>query len=857
VEDGLKIAGPRNETGSHLELRVRGTIKVVLTWNLAEEAFLKDDGSRERFRLLRGGAQFAQYIRGLQPRIETSSFFSPDHQSQEEAALAYRAGLLSQYLLDYEFLPTYVVNPDLEPSFVFDDDTASKLERIEFRPPGLREILERHAWSQLSRVWNEWTTKRVRLSRYGILQVVLEKRETGLVGATSFLEPLTRLHSLLGVRSLFTDCVGDPGQPSHNPSIEEELDKIEKQWDLAVPVQWEIVGRILAWLIDTINAPDSEEDLIHFDPSYRTQWRRAKAHGGGTSLPLRARFVTIHLDEVTDSESASNGKPPHLTTHLRKRLASLLEGMALVEYEERVTLSPQSNAMLAAVLRGDLATWQDECCLLSYDTALVTALNPPGLIMKLDLPIRYGQYWLLVARTFEYLNELRLLARFIEYRSSALFEKSMIELSDVKTVRHHGELARRGSALAGLLARLRAASAPHTVTKDGTLLSKVDRLRTLFNIGGSIEHAERNLIAIQRIVTHAESQTNDRGVLTFTLGLAAFTAALMGLALPPYYHYSLGDKRVPRVFAFLADAGRETIVEVWGTLALMMIIAALGSAMISFEKLYRIRKRLSVSFKRVVAKVLRPFLAIREAVREHSRTRARVEMVVPFSTTFEETIELSLVTCEDGQEPLAATCVAVSHCGDRLRVQFMCDGGFDLQVLPDDGSPVWQGEAVFVFLAPGLDRGSRYIEIEVGPTGRHSESVVLNPTGLRSCLALDKKWSGARPKARSTVRADEGGWGAVVEIPLAAIRHNLGMETDSALWMANFYRIRRPKEGRAEFSAWQPTMASPADFHRPSHFGYLSLMERKAADLTKSAGVAPPMPADSAGRGVHPSPRGA
>ena len=43
------------------------------------------------------------------------------------------------------------------------------------------------------------------------------------------------------------------------------------------------------------------------------------------------------------------------------------------------------------------------------------------------------------------------------------------------------------------------------------------------------------------------------------------------------------------------------------------------------------------------------------------------------------------------------------------------------------------------------------------------------------------------------------------------------------IWRANFYRIERPRDGAAEFSAWSPTLTAPADFHQPARFGFLDL----------------------------------
>ena len=43
------------------------------------------------------------------------------------------------------------------------------------------------------------------------------------------------------------------------------------------------------------------------------------------------------------------------------------------------------------------------------------------------------------------------------------------------------------------------------------------------------------------------------------------------------------------------------------------------------------------------------------------------------------------------------------------------------------------------------------------------------------------------------------------------------------LWRANFYRIERPAGSLPEFTAWSPTLVTPADFHKPARFGVLEL----------------------------------
>ena len=57
-----------------------------------------------------------------------------------------------------------------------------------------------------------------------------------------------------------------------------------------------------------------------------------------------------------------------------------------------------------------------------------------------------------------------------------------------------------------------------------------------------------------------------------------------------------------------------------------------------------------------------------------------------------------------------------------------------------------------------------------------------------------------------------------------ALRAALGREKprDGETWRANFFRIDRHPQHGDEYSAWQPTMKDPADFHIAECFGTLT-----------------------------------
>ncbi|HEV7668729.1 MAG TPA: hypothetical protein VGS22_09410 [Thermoanaerobaculia bacterium] len=509
------------------DLDLRGTIRAVLTWNLGKRAFLDSDGSRDRFRLLRGGKEFAAFIRDLQSRVSESDFFEFDPQGQEELELSYRSGLLTQYMIEYELLPTYRVKPGLMPTFTFDDETAQRLERAPVAPPGAREALERAGRRRLENAWSAWPTKRFRLSRYGLLQVILERKITNFQPSTQFLLPLTELFSSMGPHDLSVAA-------KKNGDLEEQFDlrKWETRPAIEIPVQWEIVGRILGWLISVVDS-ESENDHFRFDLNYGTTWREreAKLKDDSRSLPLRSRFFTLHLDGVRPGGEVASEGIDQLDDQIRLALARLLEGSPLVERAQEVRISPQRAESLRRVVERDEATWEGEVCFLSYDTAVIAGLesSTSRMIMKLDCDLPYVAYWPLIARTLEYLNELRLVARFSANESSDRLENMMKDIAATGHINGHSERAQSSGAIASLVARLRNASTPVTISQSDALLSKLERLKEIFGIETALDHAERNLSATQRLISHAESTLNERQILKLTVGLAAFTCSAHGI----------------------------------------------------------------------------------------------------------------------------------------------------------------------------------------------------------------------------------------------------------------------------------------------------------------------------------------
>ncbi|GAB4126462.1 MAG: hypothetical protein Fur005_41090 [Roseiflexaceae bacterium] len=164
-------------------------------------------------------------------------------------------------------------------------------------------------------------------------------------------------------------------------------------------------------------------------------------------------------------------------------------------------------------------------------------------------------------------------------------------------------------------------------------------------------------------------------------------------------------------------------------------------------------------------------------------------------------------------------------CGDStyLYTRFDCQDTDIWGIWTRRDDPIYNEEAIELFIAPGSAIPTSYYEFEVSPTAVIFDAIIENPTSLRRDMTADTAWD--CPGLRVAVDRDDFAqhWTAIICIPWAAISPERPIPR---FWRANFYRIERPRHGQAEFSAWSPTLVSPADFHKPARFGLLELADQ-------------------------------
>ncbi len=169
----------------------------------------------------------------------------------------------------------------------------------------------------------------------------------------------------------------------------------------------------------------------------------------------------------------------------------------------------------------------------------------------------------------------------------------------------------------------------------------------------------------------------------------------------------------------------------------------------------------------------------------------------------------------DGGPPRLPTSIAVYADSACLNVLFHAQDDAIVATYLKHDQPLYQEDVVEVFLSPR--DAKRYYEIEVNPLGTTFDARIDSPDGIRATMKADLSWDCRGLFA--AVRKVPGVIDTIVRIPFASIE--ACVPESGAEWHGNFFRIDRHPTYGDEFSAWQPTLKNPADFHVVAAFGRL------------------------------------
>jgi hypothetical protein len=178
-----------------------------------------------------------------------------------------------------------------------------------------------------------------------------------------------------------------------------------------------------------------------------------------------------------------------------------------------------------------------------------------------------------------------------------------------------------------------------------------------------------------------------------------------------------------------------------------------------------------------------------------------------------------LVRATDGSAPRLATSVAAYHDAETLTFVFSAADDHVAARYYVHDEPLWEHDAVEVFLAP--QSLTEYFELEVNPLGTAFDARIESPDGHRVTMRTFLDWT-CEGLFAAVRREVESSGATTLETAIRIPFANFGAPPATGTeWRANLFRIDRHPDQGDEFTAWQPTLKTPADFHVPASFGTL------------------------------------
>jgi len=172
----------------------------------------------------------------------------------------------------------------------------------------------------------------------------------------------------------------------------------------------------------------------------------------------------------------------------------------------------------------------------------------------------------------------------------------------------------------------------------------------------------------------------------------------------------------------------------------------------------------------------------------------------------------------DGAPPRLSTSVAVWFDDEQLSILFSAADDHVEATHTSHDAPLYEQDVVEIFAAP--ESLQHYFELEVSPRGTLFDARIESPDGDRKTMHVDRDWTCASLFAAIRRVAESDGATTIdtlVRIPFSSLGRSA--PGDGETWRMNFFRIDRHPDLGDEFSAWQPTLKNPADFHVPAAFG--------------------------------------
>lgn len=559
------------------KITARGYTSVILAMNMLQ---FVDKESQPLFTSVRGSDVLGRSLREAWARklaecktfeltAAKSGINGKDFMSADETG--FMAGVFRQNMLDHYSTPDYQLQKDAVQSDYFSALRRNWQFKKLFEP-----------------IWKQWEIY-IRPTTSGMFIIRLVRRYDKATPILNISHDVIKLQTSFDLHSAI-----------------EEYDKLQRNtYDYSkkdLEHKKKTVDTLLRWLgVDVENPP-----LIRYAP---VQWQLAlevaryfvRELGNELTLPDGKRItltvpntsdvptihdshVIYHIDELltTLTKYAPNREYSVQRTarvvqpedfiysrDIRQQVINLLEG-AMLKRETPGNPDSQSerhfpihsDRTVSRTLACDLATWDDELCLLSSRTSVVMpsrrAMSDQLYISTLpstgNTSLMYPRYWDALERMIEFIVEVRVLAQILERASENILHEFVITLREMREdmlndylhIDKHREslidLVNAAANLSRLVSVCQSMSNPQVWSRAEYGADKAEHLLAEMKVSVLLEHTERNVNSLTALVNQIDelylaglSEDSNRETFWLSVGLASLSLSIILFSLPSFW----------------------------------------------------------------------------------------------------------------------------------------------------------------------------------------------------------------------------------------------------------------------------------------------------------------------------------
>ena len=559
------------------KVSAKGYTNVILILNMKRFVHEQDQA---RFERIRGREEFGQALRETWPQrlMDQEKFITiaeekrrlgrPDYMDTEQVGFA--TGIFRSLMVERFSFPAYALDKG----------------KVHFE----EELMTNFQFKMLFwKIWDKWSIY-IRPTNTGFFVIRLTNRH--LNQSRSFIklaQDVLRLQESLDVRSAQNWLNHAREVYADDPKtliVKEKSVKAFLRWlgvdenysgdILYYPVQWRLAMEVCAFFVEAVGSniqvdgEDAPIRLVSPQPSI--------------SIPLHDSYVVHHFTELLADEGIVKRAQPNKknansqvtiglndirnSPQIRQAFVNLGEGAILktdpsadpTETMDETTSSfPKHRwGIVDKLLDNNLATWNDEICMMNSRTAIILpspkwrdheilVSSVPGSTLR----VKYHRYWGAIERMIEFILEIRVLAQLIESASydvlTQLAERIHITQSrlfdgDIIMDDKLPELMSQSASLTRQAALCQSLSHPQLWSRADFALNKADHILGELGVPRILEHVERNISSIVEFMNHIDelyladlSEKRNENANWMSMVLAAASLTLTILILPSFW----------------------------------------------------------------------------------------------------------------------------------------------------------------------------------------------------------------------------------------------------------------------------------------------------------------------------------